>query len=125
MVSKVIYTDITNKQTNGESGAALVNDTKRAINEVIDLVRDIPTIYVPVVSQGLPSTTFYGRPNDVDGNIYKFRPNTINSVITNIRDIPIVTRDLAVGSDFAVGVDITVSAGTDQPTGSFSYIAKL
>jgi hypothetical protein len=41
MVSKVTYTDITNKQTNGESGAALVNDTKRAINEVIDLVGDI------------------------------------------------------------------------------------
>lgn len=41
MVSKVTYTDITNKQTNGESGAALVNDLKRAVNELIDVVAAI------------------------------------------------------------------------------------
>lgn len=36
MVDKVIATDITDKVTSGADGAALINDTKRAVNETID-----------------------------------------------------------------------------------------
>lgn len=41
-ISKVSYADIVNQQTDGENAAALINDEKRAINETIDFVSDLP-----------------------------------------------------------------------------------
>lgn len=55
MVNKVLQADVENLQTNGFSAAALVNDTKRAINEIIE--QGGTGSIIPVVQGGTGAST--------------------------------------------------------------------
>lgn len=43
MVDKVFYSEIIDKETQGDAAAALINDNKRAVNEIIDELDDLGT----------------------------------------------------------------------------------